>query len=298
MVDHHEALRTPEDRFTELDGYDFQPNYTEIEGLRIHYLDEGSGRPVVLFHGEPTWSYLYRKMIGPIVEAGYRVIAPDYPGFGRSDKPTDIDFYTYDRHVDFMARLIEELDLTEATAVVQDWGGPIGLRLATEHPDRFARIVILNTGLFSGRAAMSEGFMAWRSFVERTPDLPVGFIMSRAAVTDWPESVFAAYEAPFPDQQYKVGAHQFPLIVPLDTETKGAAEMAAVKKALASWKRPAAVIFSTEDPVFPPRVGERLVELIPGAEDLVLVEGAGHYLQEDMGEKVAGHIVDFLRRSG
>ncbi len=292
-----DALRTPEERFTALDGYPYAPHYTEIEGLRIHFLDEGEGPPVVLFHGEPTWSYLYRKLIGPIVEAGYRVIAPDYPGFGKSDKPTDPDFYSYDRHVDFMDRLIEVLDLTQATAVVHDWGGPIGLRLATEHPDRFARIVILNTALFSGRAPVSEGFMAWRSFVERTPDLPVGFIMSRTAVTDWPESVFAGYEAPFPDQEYKIGAHQFPLIVPLDSETKGAAEMAAVKDALALWDRPAAVIFSTEDPVFPPRVGERFADRIPGAEDVVLVDGAGHFLQEDQGEAVAGHIVDFLQRN-
>lgn len=292
-----EALRTPDDRFTDLPGYPFQPQYLEIEGLRIHYLDEGEGPPVMLFHGEPTWSFLYRKMIGPIVEAGYRIIAPDYPGFGKSDKPTDPAFYTYDRHVEFMATLIEELDLTEATTVVQDWGGPIGLRLAVEHPERFGRIVILNTGLFSGRAPMSEGFMAWRSFVERTPDLPVGFIMSRSAVTDWPEEVFAAYEAPFPDQTYKAGAHQFPLIVPLDTETTGAAEMGTVREALASWDRPAAVIFSTEDPVFLPRVGERFVERIPGAKELVLIEGAGHFLQEDRGEEVAGHIVSFLKRS-
>jgi haloalkane dehalogenase len=158
-------------------------------------------------------------------------------------------------------------------------------------------LVILNTALFSGRASMSEGFMQWRSFVERNPDLPVGFIMARSAVTDWPESVFAAYEAPFPSEQYKIGAYRFPLIVPLDTESAGAKEMSAVREALASWDRPAAVIFSTEDPVFSPAVGERFVERIPGAEELVLVEGAGHFLQEDQGEAVAEHIVAFLGSS-
>ncbi len=292
-----EALRTPDERFADLDGYPFDPKYHEIDGLRIHYLDEGEGDPVVLFHGEPTWSYLYRKMIPVLTEAGYRVIAPDYPGFGKSDKPTDPDFYTYDRHVSFMAKLVDALDLHDATSVGQDWGGPIGIRLAVEDPDRFTRLVILNTGLFSGHVPMSEGFMAWRSFAERTPDLPVGFIMSRAAVTDWPESVLAGYEAPFPDQQYKVGAHRFPLIVPLDTESTGAAEMSVVRDALAEWDRPAAVIFSTEDPVFLPAVGERFVKRIPGAAELVLIEGAGHFLQEDRGEEVAEHIVKFLETS-
>ena len=292
-----EALRTPEERFTDLDGYPFDPNYEEIEGLRIHYLDEGEGPPLVLFHGEPTWSYLYRKMIPVLTGAGYRVIAPDYPGFGRSDKPTDPDFYTYDRHVDFMAQLIEALDLRDATALGQDWGGPIGNRLAVEHLDRFGKLIILNTGLFSGRVPMGDAFMRWRAFVEKNPDLPVGFVMGRAAVTDWPESVFAAYEAPFPDGRYKVGAYRFPLIVPLDTDSTGAAEMSAVRDGLAGWDRPALVVFSTGDPVFPPEVGERFVKLIPGADELVLIDNAGHYLQEDQGEEIANHIVEFLASS-
>ena len=296
-VHHWDALRTPDERFADLDDFPFEPHYEEIDGLRIHYLDEGSGPPVLLFHGEPTWSYLYRKMIGPFVDGGYRVVAPDYPGFGKSDKPTDPDFYTYDRHVEFMTELIERLDLREATAVVQDWGGPIGLRIAVEHPDRFSRLAILNTGLFTGRAPMSEGFMAWRSFVERNPDLPIGFVMGRAAVTDWKEPVLAAYEAPFPDQDYKMGAYRFPLIVPLDTETVGAAEVSAVREALKDWDRPAVVIFSTEDQVFQPAVGERFAKLIPGADELILIEGAGHYLQEDRGEEVAAQIVAFLERS-
>ncbi len=292
-----EAQRTPDDRFVDLDGYPFDPHYLQIGGLRIHYLDEGNGAPVVLFHGEPTWSYLYRKMIPILTQAGYRAVVPDLPGFGKSDKPVDPAFYTYDRHVATMSDLVEHLDLRGITAVVHDWGGPIGLRLAVEHPGRFDRLVILNTGLFSGRVPMSEGFMRWRSFVERNPDLPVGFVMARSAVTDWPESVFAGYEAPFPNQDSKMGAYRFPLIVPLDAESPGAAEMSAVREALASWTRPAAVIFSTEDPVFPTAVGQRFVERIPGAKELTLVEGAGHFLQEDRGQSVAEHVVGFLDSS-
>ncbi len=289
-----EALRTPEDRFADLDGYPFEARYHEIDGLRIHYLDEGEGPPIVLFHGEPTWSYLYRKMIPLLVNAGYRIIAPDYPGFGKSDKPTDPDFYTYDRHVAFMAQLIEWLDLTDATAVVQDWGGPIGLRIAVEDPARLTRLVILNTALFSGHAPAGPGFMKWRSFVEKTPDLPIGFIMGRSAVTEWPEEVLAGYEAPFPDARYKVGAHRFPLIVPLDPDQPGAADMLAVRTALESWAGPAIVIFSTEDPVFPPAVGERWVERLSTAGELTLIDGAGHFLQEDRGEAVAAAMISFL----
>jgi len=289
-----EALRTPEERFADLDGFPFEARYHEIDGLRIHYLDEGEGLPIVLFHGEPTWSYLYRKMIPPLVNAGYRIIAPDYPGFGKSDKPTDPGFYTYDRHVTFMAQLIKWLDLSDATAVVQDWGGPIGLRLAMEDPARFTRLVILNTALFSGHAPAGPGFMKWRSFVEKTPDLPVGFIMGRSAVTNWPKEVLAAYEAPFPDARYKVGAHRFPLIVPLDPDQPGAADMLAVRTALESWAGPATVIFSTEDPVFPPAVGERWVERLSSAGELTLIDGAGHFLQEDRGEAVAAAMISFL----
>lgn len=288
------VLRTPEERFEGLPGYDFTPHHLEIDGLRIHHLDEGEGRPVVLFHGEPTWSFLYRKMIPPLVAAGYRVIAPDYPGFGRSDKPTDPDFYTYDRHVAIMRSLFDHLDLRDATAVVQDWGGPIGLRCAVEAPERFTRLVVMNTGLFTGHGPPSDGFMRWRRFVESNPDLPVGFVMARSAVTEWPGDVIAAYEAPFPDVTYKVGAHRFPLIVPLDGADPGATAMRGVVASLRSWTSPCLVLFSTEDPIFSPRVGERLAEMIPGAGAVQLVEQAGHFLQEDQGAAVAAHIAEFL----
>lgn len=292
------VLRTPDERFAALPGWDFTPRYVEIDGLRIHHVDEGHGPPVVLFHGEPTWSFLYRKIIPPLVAAGYRAIAPDYPGFGRSDKPTDPDFYTYDRHVGVMQSLFEHLDLRGATAVVQDWGGPIGLRCAIEAKDRFERLVVMNTGLFTGHGPPSEGFMKWRRFVEANPDLPIGFIMGRSAVADWPGDVIAGYEAPFPDAAYKVGAHRFPLIVPLDATAPGAGAMTDVAATLRTWTTSCLVLFSTEDPIFSPSVGERLAAMIPGAVPLQLVENAGHFLQEDQGETVAAHIVEFLAATG
>lgn len=292
------SVRTPEDRFSSIPGYGFDSHFETIEGLRIHYLDEGSGRPVVLFHGEPTWSFLYRKIIGPLTASGHRVIAPDYPGFGMSDKPTEPGFYTYDRHVGFIAELLERLDIREATAVVQDWGGPIGLRLAVEHPDRFDRIVIMNTGLFSRRATPSPGFVAWRQFVEKTEDLPIGMIMANAAATPWPAEVLAAYEAPFPDVAFKTGAHRFPLIVPMAPDDAGASRMAEVRTRLEEWEKPVQVLFGDGDPVFSLRVGERWAQRVPGAGDLEIVEGAGHFLQEDRGEEVGSRIVAFLERTG
>ena len=292
----YETLRTPESRFTGLAGYPFGANYADISGLRLHYVDEGTGRVVVLFHGEPTWSYLYRKIIPVIAGAGYRVIAPDYPGFGKSDKPTDPGFYTYDTHVAIMAELLGSLDISSATAVVQDWGGPIGLRLAVEHSEWFDRLVVMNTALFTG-GGVSEGFLAWRNFVAKNPDLPVRFVMQRSAVTDWPDQVLDAYKAPFPDAAHKVGAYRFPLIVPIAPGEVGAAEMRDVAARLAGWDHPVLVLFSTEDPVFSVRDGERWAKRLIGAGPLELVENAGHFLQEDQGEVTAERIVAFLRRT-
>jgi haloalkane dehalogenase len=294
-----EIYRTPEERFSALPGFDFEPNYAEIDGLRLHYLDEGprDGEPIVCFHGEPTWSYLYRKMIPPLVDAGFRVIAPDYAGFGRSDKPIERDWYTYDRHVDLVSRLLDTLDLRGATAIVQDWGGPIGLRWAVENGDRVARLVIMNTGLFTGR--VSKGFMAWRDFAERNPDLPVGFVVSGATATEVPAEVVAAYEAPFPTAESKAGPAQFPLIVPTSDEDTGAAEMRAVADALSLFEKPVLVAFSDSDPVFPfPRSGQVFCDLVPGAGEQVRIEGAAHFLQEDKGELIAEHVLEFLRGGG
>jgi len=288
-----DVFRTPDERFGGLPGYDFDPHWFETGGLRLHYLDEGSGDPVVCFHGEPSWSFLYRKMLPPLRDAGHRVICPDYAGFGRSDKPTEMGWYTYDRHVELMGELLGSLDLRDTTVVVQDWGGPIGLRWAVDNADRVARLVILNTGLFTGR--VSKGFMAWRNFAERNPDLPVGFIIQGATTTELPDEVVAAYEAPWPNAESKAGVAQFPLIVPMSDEDPGAAEMRAVSDELSRWDKPALVAFSDSDPVFPyPRSGQVFCDLIPGAGEQVRVEGAAHFLQEDRGEQIAAEILRFF----
>ena len=287
-----DAFRTPDERFSALPGYGYEPHYAEVDGLRIHYLDEGDGAPIICFHGEPTWSYLYRKMIGPLVSAGHRVICPDFAGFGRSDKPTDRDWYSYDRHVGVMTRLLDQLDVREATVVVQDWGGPIGLRWAVENPDRVARLVIMNTGLFVGQ--VNEAFMAWRNFAERNPDLPVGFVINGATATDVPAEVIAAYEAPWPNAESKAGVAMFPLLVPTSPDAPGAAEMGAARDRLAQWDRPTLVCFSDSDPIFTPKAGQRFVDLIPGAGELCVIEGAAHFLQEDKGEEIAAEINRFL----
>ncbi len=288
-----DVFRTPDERFDGLPGYPFEPNYAEVGGLRMHYVDEGEGDPIVCFHGEPTWSYLYRKMLPPLVEAGHHVVCPDFAGFGRSDKPTDRGWYTYDRHVEQVTGLLDAIDVRGATVVVQDWGGPIGLRWAVENADRVARLVILNTGLFTGR--VSKGFMAWRDFAERTPDLPVGFVIQGATTTELPDEVVAAYEAPFPTPESKAGAAMFPLLVPLDADQPGAAEMGRVMDELSRWEKPALVAFSDSDPVFPfPRSGERFVDTIPTAGEQIRIEGAAHFLQEDRGEEIAGHVLRFL----
>ncbi|MCX6470151.1 MAG: haloalkane dehalogenase [Corynebacteriales bacterium] len=288
-----DVFRTPDNRFENLPGWDHEPRYVEWEGMRVHYVDEGAGDPIVLFHGEPTWSYLYRKMIGPLVDAGHRVIAYDHIGFGRSDKPTDRDWYTYNRHSAVADHVLDELGVDNATVVVQDWGGPIGLRWATEHPERVARLVIMNTGLFTGR--VSQGFLAWRDFAERTPDLPVCTIIGGATATDVPPEVIAAYDAPFPTVESKAGAAQFPLIVPVDADSVGADVLTRVSDDLSRWQKPVLVAFSDTDPVFPhPRSGQVFTDLIPTAGEQVTITGAAHFLQEDRGEKIAAEIIAWM----
>lgn len=281
-----DIFRTPDERFAGLPGWPYAPRYTEVGGLRLHHVDEGSGPTVLCFHGEPTWGYLYRHMLEKLVAAGRRVVCPDYAGFGRSDKPTDRDWYTYDRHVESVSAHLETLDLRDVTVVVQDWGGPIGLRWAVENAERVAALVILNTGLFTGR--VSKGFLSWRDFVERTPDLPIGMIVQGGTATELPAEVVAAYEAPFPAQESKAGPQTFPLLVPMGADDPGAAEMASVRETLASWDKPALVAFSDSDPIFPfPVAGEQFTELIPGAGEQVCIEGAAHFLQEDRGAQIA-----------
>jgi haloalkane dehalogenase len=280
-----DVFRTPDERFENLPGYPYEPRYRDVDGLRMHHIDEGAGPTVLCFHGEPDWSYLYRHMLEALVASGNRVVCPDLVGFGRSDKPTDQGWYTYERHVEYVTRQLEGIELADVTVVVQDWGGPIGLRWAVEHQDQVGRLVVMNTGLFTGR--VSKGFMAWREFAERTPDLPIGMIMQGATTTELGPEIIAAYEAPFPTPESKAGAQRFPLLVPLTPEDPGVKEMLAVQDALSRWDRPALVAFSDSDPVFPyPQAGEVFTALLPTAGEQVRIEGAAHFLQEDRGPEI------------
>ncbi len=289
------VFRTPDERFEDLPGYPYEPHYVEVNGLRLHHIDEGTGPTVLCFHGEPDWSYLYRHMLKGLVGAGQRVVCTDLVGFGRSDKPTEQDWYTYERHVEHVTRHLEQIELSDVTVVVQDWGGPIGLRWAVEHADQVGRLVVMNTGLFTGR--VSKGFMAWREFAERTPDLPIGVIMQGATSTELAPEVVAAYEAPFPTPDSKAGAQRFPLLVPLTPDDPGAREIATVQDALSRWEKPALVAFSDSDPVFPyPKSGEVFTQLLPTAGEQVRIAGAAHFLQEDAGPQIVEAMLERFGR--
>ncbi|HEU0249749.1 MAG TPA: haloalkane dehalogenase [Solirubrobacteraceae bacterium] len=290
MVD---AVRTPDEMLEGLPDFPFQAHYREHDGLRLAHIDEGNGAPVVFMHGEPTWSFLWRKVMAPVLAAGFRCVAPDLPGFGRSDKPVDIDWYSYDRHVAAIAPLLEQLDIRGATMVVHDWGGPIGLRLAVEHADRFDRLVILDTGLFTGHQKMTDAWTAFRDFVERTEDLPVGMLVRGACKTDPGDEVIAAYEAPYPNAESKAGARAFPLMIPRSPELPGAAEGQQVLDALRADKRPTLMLWADSDPVLPLATGERFAEAI-GREQPRTIENASHFLQEDAGPEIGRQIAEWL----
>ena len=290
MID---AIRTPDELLQELPEFPFEPRYREYDGLRLAHLDEGDGQPVVFFHGEPTWSFLWRKVIPPVRDAGARCIAPDLPGFGRSDKPIEIDWYSYDRHTEAVATLFEELDLRDATVVVHDWGGPIGLRLAVEHPDRIARIVVLDTGLFTGHQKMTDAWRAFRDFVQRTEDLPVGFLVRRACKHDPGVQVIAAYDAPFPSAGAKAGARAFPLMLPTSPEMPGAHAGQRVLEALRGDSRPKLVLWADSDPVLPVETGRRLAAALGTEVDRVITD-ASHFLQEDAGPELGRLISEWL----
>jgi haloalkane dehalogenase len=297
------VLRTPDDRFAGIADYPFQPHYAEVTDkdtgtqLRLHYIDEGphDAPPVLLMHGEPSWSYLYRKFVGPLVAAGHRVIAPDLIGFGKSDKPADRSDYTYERHVQWMSDWLLDLDLKDITLFCQDWGGLIGLRLVAAFPDRFARLVIANTGLPVG-TGWSEGFKAWLEFSQRVPEFPVGVIVNGGTTRDLTPAEIAAYDAPFPDESFKEGARQFPTLVPITPEHASVAENKAAWEVLGRFAKPVLTCFSDKDAVT--HGGEKvIIERIPGAggQPHTIIKGGGHFLQEDAPEELSALIIDFLK---
>lgn len=298
-------LRTPDDRFANLPDFPFEPHYVEIpagEGgtLRVHYLDEGSSEadPVLLMHGEPSWSFLYRKMIPILVGAGFRALAPDLVGFGRSDKPAKRADYTYQRHVDWMSRVLERLDLRHITLVGQDWGGLIGLRLAAEHEARFDRLVVANSGLPTGDHQMPDAFLQWQQFSQQVPVFPVGRVVNGGCLTDLSPEVVAAYEAPFPDESYKEGARIFPALVPTTPDDPAAPANRRAWEVLGRWQKPVLTAFSDSDPIT--GGGDRVFhKLVPGAQGQphTTIQGAGHFLQEDKGEDLAQVVVKFIKQT-
>ena len=302
------VLRTPDDRFDGLDGYPFTPHYVDVpadpddpdgDTLRVHYLDEGpADGPVVLaMHGEPSWSYLYRKMIPPMVDAGLRVIAPDLVGFGRSDKPSEMSDYTYARHVAWMqAAIVDHLDLRDVTFFGQDWGGLVGLRLVAENPDRFARVIVGNTGLPTGDHAPSEVFLAWQKFSQTSDVFDIGFLIQRATNTELTDAEVAAYDAPFPDDSYQAGARIFPSLVPTSPDDPAADANRAAWEVFREWDKPFICCFSDGDPVT--AGGDKPFRtLVPGAEGRphVTVEDANHFFQEDAPNQLARVIVDAVK---
>ena len=291
------ALRTPDERFANLPDFPYKPHYVEVHGdLRMHYLDEGQGDPILCLHGEPSWCYLYRKMV-PTLSRVARVIAPDMLGFGRSDKPVGRESYTYRLHHDSLVSFIERLDLRRITLVCQDWGGLLGLPLAVELAERFARLVIMNTGLPVSGKPLGEAFMAWKAFANRSDDLEVGRLLERSAIAKLSPQVVAAYDAPFPDASYKGGALQFPNLVPISPDAEALPHMRATAEALKTWSKPALVMFSDKDPIM--AGGDRYFRaLIPTAknEPEITIKDAGHFLQEDKGEEIAERIVEFIQR--
>lgn len=297
MSTSEDIYRTPEERFDALpDDFGWEPRYLDWDGIRLARIDEGEqnqGAPIVLFHGEPTWSLLWRKVIPPLLEAGHRCIAPDMPGFGRSDKPTDFGWYSYDRHAEAAAWVLEQLDVRDATFVVHDWGGPVGLRVAAENPERCARLVVMDTGVFDGRQRMSDAWLTFRDFVQRTEDLPISMLVRGACATDPGDDIAAAYDAPFPTPESKAGARAFPLMLPTDPGAPGAEAGGRTAAAIAERDLPSLCLWADGDPIIPIEVGRRVAErlgLTPPEE----IAGASHFLQEDQGTAIGRRIADWL----
>ncbi len=290
-------IRTPEKNFDTLPEFPYEPKYVTLNGARVHYIDEGSGDVILCLHGEPTYSYLYRKMVKPFTNAKKRVISFDFIGFGRSDKFTSLEDYTYDMHYRTLTKFVEELNLHDITLVVQDWGGLIGLPFAANNPEKIKNLVIMNTGLPSGRSKPTEAFMQWREFVENNPDLPIGMVieLGLANKENIAPEIIKAYEAPFPEEKYKVGARAWPLLVPISPDNPVATIMLETREKLKKWNKPALVMFSDKDPITK-GADKFFRKLLPTAEDNpeIVIRDAGHFLQEEKGEEIANHIINFL----
>ena len=296
------TLRTPDRQFENLDGFSFKPNYCEINDgdggqIRVHYLDEGpsDGRPILLMHGEPSWCYLYRKMIPGLVAAGYRVLAPDLVGFGRSDKPVERDDYTYQSHVDWMTQWLSAVDVTKVILFCQDWGGLIGLRLVAENSERFAGVVAANTFLPTGDVKPVQAFLDWQLYSQTTADFAVGTIINGATVSELNSEIIAGYDAPFPDDSYKAGARQFPLLVPITPDDPSSQTNREAWKKLASLNIPFLTAFSDQDPIT--SGGDKAFQkMLPGCEgqNHITIQQGGHFLQEDKGEQLAEVVVKFI----
>jgi pimeloyl-ACP methyl ester carboxylesterase len=289
------TIRTPDDRFANLPDFPYAPQYLDINGARMHYLDEGDGQTILCLHGEPTWSFLYRRMIPPLA-ANHRVVAPDFFGFGRSDKFTEPAAYSYKMHYDTLVAFCDALKLKNITLVCQDWGGLLGLSMAGRLPDRFKRVVAMNTALATGDVPIGPGFMDWLDYVKSVDDLPIRALMQRSIIREESKSaeVLDAYDAPFPDKTYKVGAHCFPLLVPISHDDPGAAQMRKARDGFKTWKKPALLMYGDLDPVLGIPAGKAMAKVIPTAGDLVVIKAAGHFLQEDKGPELAENILKFM----
>jgi len=299
------VLRTPDERFANLPGFPFAPHYVEIpdgEGgtLRVHHLDEGprDGRVVLLMHGNPSWSFLWRKMIPPIVAAGYRCVAPDLVGLGRSDKPSRLEDYSVERHVEWMrAALLDRLDLRDVNLVCQDWGGIVGLRLVAEHPQRFASVVAANTGMPTGQTPVSEDLRKWPEIARQMPEFPVGRMVSMGCTGGLTDAEIAAYDAPFPDESYKAAAKSFPALIPITPDNPAVPDQLRAWESLDRFDRPLLCAFSDMHP-FNKGGNKALEKRVPGAQGQAhtTISGGGHFLQEDRGAEVAQVVVAFLGR--
>lgn len=293
-------LRTPDERFENLPDFPYEPNYVMVDEIRIHYIDEGpkDTEVVLLMHGEPSWSFLYRHMIPIIVEAGYRVVAPDLVGFGRSDKPTEKEDHTYAKHVKWITKFVTSLDLKRITLFGQDWGALIGLRVAIENQERFSRIVLANGSLPTGEREMSQAFLAWRKFTRESPKFDIGRLINGATTTKLTEEIQRGYDAPFPDDTYKAGARIMPSLVVISTDDPEHKANKEAREKFGKWEKPFLTAFSDMDPVT--RGADRFWQThVPGAKGQkhTTIENAGHFLQEDKGPEIANLIVKFIKEN-